>query len=181
MWMAGIRTGQHVPDVAEGAGDQTRDLAQRVGPSGAVGATDPSPAILDLARRYPPLAGHGNVRFHVADAARLPARSDVPAEPSCRAPQNKGRSETGRTVLRDGLRGCRGQFLPPHHDIDGPLPCRAAAAGSVPTLRPAQPRQAGRGQRLRFGTSRSPRDGRAHPMQTKRTIPRNRPAHRRGG
>ena len=39
-----------VLDVAAGAGDQTLDIARRVGASGSVLATDLSPAIIDLAR-----------------------------------------------------------------------------------------------------------------------------------
>jgi SAM-dependent methyltransferase len=43
---AGVRSGLRVLDVAAGAGDQTLDVARRVGPDGAVLATDLSPAIL---------------------------------------------------------------------------------------------------------------------------------------
>lgn len=66
--MADIRTGMHVLDVAAGAGDQTLDIAARVGPSGTVLATDLSPAILQYANANALAAGHRNVRTLVADA-----------------------------------------------------------------------------------------------------------------
>ena len=67
--MAGIEPGSRVLDVAAGAGDQTLDIAQRVGPQGYVLATDISPAILAYVRRN--AAVHGNVETRVADAEQL--------------------------------------------------------------------------------------------------------------
>lgn len=69
--MAGVALGQRVLDVAAGAGDQTLDIAQRVGPRGFVLATDISPAILELAKANAAAAGYGNVQVRVADAERL--------------------------------------------------------------------------------------------------------------
>jgi SAM-dependent methyltransferase len=69
--MAGIRPGARVLDVAAGAGDQTLDIAERVGPSGFVLATDLSPAILEFARENARQAGHRNVATQVADGERL--------------------------------------------------------------------------------------------------------------
>ena len=46
--MAGVMPGAHVLDVAAGAGDQTLDIAERVGPHGYVLATDLSPEILRI-------------------------------------------------------------------------------------------------------------------------------------
>jgi len=71
MEMAGIGPGQSVLDVAAGAGDQTLDIAERVGTTGAVVATDISAGILEYARENADRAGHRNVRIHVADAADL--------------------------------------------------------------------------------------------------------------
>ncbi|KWT72175.1 MULTISPECIES: methyltransferase domain-containing protein [unclassified Variovorax] len=65
---ARLQAGARVLDLAAGAGDQTRDIAQAVGPTGAVLATDISPKILDFARRNIEEAGLTNVRFAVADA-----------------------------------------------------------------------------------------------------------------
>jgi SAM-dependent methyltransferase len=70
--MAGIHPGSRVLDVAAGAGDQTGDLAERVGPGGSVLATDLSPGILERARRNADRKGHRNVEFVVADGENLP-------------------------------------------------------------------------------------------------------------
>jgi SAM-dependent methyltransferase len=69
--MAGVRQGARVLDVAAGAGDQTLDIAHRVGPAGAVLATDLSPAILAFAKANADRAGYDNVETLVADAERL--------------------------------------------------------------------------------------------------------------
>ncbi len=71
MSMAGVVEGARVLDVAAGAGDQTLDLAERVGPSGAVVATDLSPAILALAQERAQRAGHANVQCRVTDGEDL--------------------------------------------------------------------------------------------------------------
>ena len=47
---AQLTRGARVLDIAAGAGDQTLDIAQRIGPGGAVLATDISPRILALAQ-----------------------------------------------------------------------------------------------------------------------------------
>jgi SAM-dependent methyltransferase len=69
--MAGVRPGARVLDVAAGAGDQTLDIAERVGSTGAVLATDVSPAILAFARANAERAGYRNVETLAADAERL--------------------------------------------------------------------------------------------------------------
>ncbi len=69
--MAQIGTGQNVIDVAAGAGDQTLDIAHRVGLSGSVVATDISEEILVHARKNAQRAGLSNVSVHQADAQRL--------------------------------------------------------------------------------------------------------------
>jgi SAM-dependent methyltransferase len=69
--MAGVARGARVLDVAAGAGDQTLDIAERVGPQGSVLATDLSPAILEFARANAQRAGHRNVDTRVADGERL--------------------------------------------------------------------------------------------------------------
>ena len=69
--MAGVAKGQTVLDVAAGAGDQTLDLAARVGPSGQVVASDISAGILDFAQSNAIRAGYNNVRTHVADAENI--------------------------------------------------------------------------------------------------------------
>jgi SAM-dependent methyltransferase len=70
--MAAVGPGSRVLDVAAGSGDQTLDIALRVGADGYVLATDLSPAILALAQRNAASAGHRNVETQVADGERLP-------------------------------------------------------------------------------------------------------------
>lgn len=69
--MAGVRRGARVLDVAAGAGDQTLDIAERVGPEGFVLAVDLSPAILQLAKVNARKAGYRNVETRVADGEHL--------------------------------------------------------------------------------------------------------------
>lgn len=70
--LAAIGPRSRVLDVAAGSGDQTLDIAERVGADGYVLATDLSPAILALAQRNADRAGHRNVETKVADGERLP-------------------------------------------------------------------------------------------------------------
>lgn len=74
---AGVAVGQTVLDVAAGSGDQSLDLAGRVGPEGQVVATDISAVMLDFAKANADAAGYRNVRTHLADAQdlRLPDAS----------------------------------------------------------------------------------------------------------
>lgn len=69
--LAGISPGSHVLDVAAGAGDQTLDIARRVGPTGYVLATDISAAILEFATANVQKAGLKNVDTKVADSENL--------------------------------------------------------------------------------------------------------------
>ena len=68
---AAIVPGAKVLDVAAGAGDQTLDIAQRVGTQGHVLATDISPGILERAAHKLDAAGWRNVRTLQADAQAL--------------------------------------------------------------------------------------------------------------
>lgn len=69
--MAEIGPGARVLDVAAGAGDQTIDIARRIGPAGSVLATDLSPAILEFAKERARQAGLANVETATADGERL--------------------------------------------------------------------------------------------------------------
>ena len=69
--MAEVGPGAHVLDVAAGAGDQTLDIAKRVGPTGSVLATDLSPAILAFAKDNARRAGYRNVETQAADGENL--------------------------------------------------------------------------------------------------------------
>lgn len=68
---ARIAPGQQVLDIAAGAGDQTLDIAHRVGPTGRVLATDISAPFLALADANARAAGLPNVTTQLADAQAL--------------------------------------------------------------------------------------------------------------
>lgn len=69
--MAAIGKGQRVLDVAAGAGEQTIVVAQRVGLTGSVLATDISSNILDFAKDSARRAGLKNVETRVMDGESL--------------------------------------------------------------------------------------------------------------
>ena len=73
--LAGVMPGSRVLDLGAGTGDQTLLAAQRVGPDGAVLATDISASMLDLARAAAEAAGLPNVETRVMDAQRLELES----------------------------------------------------------------------------------------------------------
>jgi ubiquinone/menaquinone biosynthesis C-methylase UbiE len=68
---AHIERGARVLDVAAGAGDQTMQIASRVGTSGYVLATDVAPRILDYALENARAAGFSQVSIRIADAQSL--------------------------------------------------------------------------------------------------------------
>jgi len=96
--MAGIRPGSRVLDVAAGAGDQTLDIAGRVGPRGSVLAIDLSAAILEFAQANALRAGHRNVETRVADGERLRVEE---------AGFDAAVSRLGLMLFPDPLRGLR--------------------------------------------------------------------------
>jgi SAM-dependent methyltransferase len=69
--LAGIGVGARVLDVAAGGGGQTLAAARRVGPSGAILATDISPAILEYAQAEARTARLSNVTTRVMDGEEL--------------------------------------------------------------------------------------------------------------
>ena len=68
---AQVSAGARVLDIAAGAGDQTLDIARRVGANGYVLATDISTRILELAQHNAHAAGLSQVATRVADAQSL--------------------------------------------------------------------------------------------------------------
>lgn len=68
---AHVGPGMRVLDIAAGAGDQTLEIAQRVGEGGRVLATDLSPAILQFASENARRAGLAQVQTRVSDAEDL--------------------------------------------------------------------------------------------------------------
>jgi SAM-dependent methyltransferase len=69
--LAGIHVGTRALDIAAGSGGQTLEAARRVGPSGAVLATDISANILDHAEASARAAGLANVATRVMDGEKL--------------------------------------------------------------------------------------------------------------
>lgn len=69
--MANVRAGMRVLDVAAGAGDQTLDIAKRVGSAGYVLATDLSPGILAFCKENARRAGYDNVDTLAVDGEAL--------------------------------------------------------------------------------------------------------------
>jgi SAM-dependent methyltransferase len=69
--LAGVGVGHRVLDVAAGTGEQTLAVARRVGPTGAVLATDISAQMLALAAEAAAQAGLRNVETRVRDARDL--------------------------------------------------------------------------------------------------------------
>lgn len=97
--MAGVQAGARVLDVAAGAGDQTLDIARRVGERGTVLAVDFSPRLLAFAKTNAAQAGYANVQTLVGDAEQLglpPASFDAAV---CRL---------GLMLLHDPLEALRG-------------------------------------------------------------------------
>jgi SAM-dependent methyltransferase len=68
---AHLTTGSRVLDIAAGAGDQTLDIAIRVGENGHVLATDISSRILELAQHNASAEGFSQIETRVADAQSL--------------------------------------------------------------------------------------------------------------
>lgn len=68
---AGVRAGSSVLDVAAGAGDQSLDIAARIGPTGHLLITDLSAGILALAEHKLRAAGYLHVQALRADAQQL--------------------------------------------------------------------------------------------------------------
>jgi SAM-dependent methyltransferase len=97
--MAGVSPGAAVLDVAAGAGDQTLDIARRVGPKGRVLATDLSEAILALAQKNAEQAGFHNVQTLAADGENLPVEPASFDAVVCRL---------GLMFFPDPLQGLRG-------------------------------------------------------------------------
>jgi SAM-dependent methyltransferase len=69
--LAGAAEGDRILDVAAGAGGQSIRAAERVGPEGAVLATDISPEILRYAEQTARDAGHSNVLVREMDGEAL--------------------------------------------------------------------------------------------------------------
>ncbi len=107
--LTGVGDGARVLDVAAGAGGQTLTAARRVGPHGAVLATDISPAILEYAAHAAAAEGLANVTTREMDGERL----EIEGEPFDAAisrvgliyfPDQLGAVEAQMRALRPGGR-----------------------------------------------------------------------------
>lgn len=143
--MAGIVPGASVLDVAAGAGDQTLDIAQRIGPQGHVLATDLSPGILALAQMNARQAGFHNVQTLAADGEDLqvePASFDAVV---CRLglmffPDPMQGLHGMRRALRPGGRICTMVFSRPESNpCIGILMSTALRYAGLPARDPFQP------------------------------------------
>ena len=143
--MAGILPGASVLDVAAGAGDQTLDIAQRIGPQGRVLAIDLSPGILALAQKNARQAGFHNVQTHAADGEDLqvePASFDAVV---CRLglmffPDPLQGLHGMRRALRPGGRICTMVFSRPESNpCIGILMSTALRYAGLPARDPFQP------------------------------------------
>ena len=81
---AQLRLGDHVLDIAAGAGDQTVDAAIRVGDGGLVLATDISAQILQFAQIRAQACGLSNVHCKLADAEDLQLQGQLFDAAICR-------------------------------------------------------------------------------------------------
>jgi ubiquinone/menaquinone biosynthesis C-methylase UbiE len=68
---AGLKSGDHVLDLAAGTGDQSILAARKVGPGGIVLATDLSLEMLNVAAKRAELEGLTNIMTRVMDAEQL--------------------------------------------------------------------------------------------------------------
>jgi len=69
---AQLRPGMRVLDLASGVGDPALSVAEAVGPSGRVTATDLGPGMISLAEELARKKGLANIEFRVAGADSLP-------------------------------------------------------------------------------------------------------------
>ena len=69
---AQLRSGMQVLDLASGVGDPALSIAEAVGPSGHVTATDLGPGMIAFAEELAKKKGLGNIDFRVADVEALP-------------------------------------------------------------------------------------------------------------
>ena len=69
---ARLEPGQRVLELASGTGDPAITIAEMVGPTGQVVASDLAPQMLDIARENAAKAGVKNMAFEIVDAHALP-------------------------------------------------------------------------------------------------------------
>lgn len=143
--LANAETGAHVLDVAAGAGDQTIDIANRVGPSGYVLATDISPDILRFASENARRAGLTQIETRVADAENLGLADASFDAVVCRlglmfCPDPLSALREMHRVLKPGGRACTIVFSEPQRNpCMGILFSTALKHAGLPPRDPYQP------------------------------------------
>ena len=144
--MAEIGPGARVLDVAAGAGDQTLDVARRVGPTGAVLATDLSSVILEFVKDKTRHAGYANIETKAADGEDLNVAGASFDAAICRLglmffpDPGKGLREMFR-ALKPGGRACTMVFSTP--DKNPCVSILVSAAFKHAGLPPRDPYQPG--------------------------------------
>ena len=93
-------------DIAAGAGDQTLDIARRVGPAGHVLATDISPRALHIAAEKLRQAGVSSVQTCVADAQALGAALGAEGAEGAESAEGTKGATFDAAVCRLGLMFC---------------------------------------------------------------------------
>jgi ubiquinone/menaquinone biosynthesis C-methylase UbiE len=81
---AHLRPGMRVLDLASGVGDPALSIAEEVGPSGRVTATDLGPGMMSLAEELARKKGLTNIEFREASAEALPFASESYEVLTCR-------------------------------------------------------------------------------------------------
>jgi len=105
---AQLRPGMHVLDLASGVGDPALSIAEAVGPSGRVVATDLGPGMISLAEELAHARGLNNIEFRVANVESLPFPDESFDVVSCRfgvmffPDQWKAFTECRRVLKRGG-------------------------------------------------------------------------------
>ena len=143
--MADVRTGMRVLDVAAGAGDQSLDIAARVGAGGSVLATDLSPAILACAKANAVAGGHRNIEVRVADAEDLGIEDATFDAAICRlglmllSDPGKGLAEMHRALRPGGKASTMVFSSPDRNPCLGILVSTAMKHAGLPPRDPYQP------------------------------------------
>jgi SAM-dependent methyltransferase len=141
---ANVSLGSRVLDVAAGAGDQTLDIAERVGAAGSVLATDLSANILAFAAENARRAGYANVETKVTDGEDLCLDCSFDAA-VCRLglmffPDPLGGLRQIARALRPGGRACTLVFSTPQSNPCVEILLRVAVKhAGLPPRDPYQP------------------------------------------
>lgn len=143
--MAGIRPGMRVLDLACGAGSQSIQAANRVGPTGSVVASDISATMLEYVRRNAARAGLQNIEVlecaaEDLDETQTPFDASISRLGLMLFPSPRGTLEAVQRVLRSGARFAALVFATPANNpfMAQPMAILLRHAGKSPPG-PGQP------------------------------------------